>query len=240
MEMEPAEMKTSPAIAATPSAESWHNKSVLELEAGDLVAADARLLTAASFKCVECALTGESEAVEKHAVTLGKEDVPLGDRENMIFMGTSVVAGSGRAVVVATAMQTEMGNIAGLLEEAGADEDTPLQQKLTSFGRILVWASLGIVALLFVLGLLRGMPFLELFMTAVSLTVAGGSRRSADGRHHCAGDGSHAHVTPPCAGAQAACGRNAGIDECYLHRQDRHAHRRRNDRARALRRRTNL
>jgi Ca2+-transporting ATPase len=159
------------AIKAVPAAEIVAG-DVLELEAGDLVAADARLLTAASFKCVESALTGESEAVEKQAVTLDQAEVPLGDRKNMIFMGTSVVAGSGRAVVVATAMQTEMGNIAGLLEAAAADEDTPLQQKLASFGRILVWASLGIVALLFVLGLLRGMPFLELFMTAVSLAVA--------------------------------------------------------------------
>jgi len=159
------------AIKAVPAAEIVTG-DVLELEAGDLVAADARLLTAASFKCVESALTGESEAVEKHAVTLDQAEVPLGDRENMIFMGTSVVAGSGRALVVATAMETEIGSIAGLLAEAGADEDTPLQQKLTSFGRILVWASLGIVALLFVLGLLRGMPFLELFMTAVSLAVA--------------------------------------------------------------------
>lgn len=159
------------AIKAVPATEIVTG-DVLELEAGDLVAADARLLTAASFKCVESALTGESEAVEKHAVTLDKAEVPLGDRKNMIFMGTSVAAGSGRALVVATAMQTEIGGIAGLLAEAGADEDTPLQQKLTSFGRILVWASLGIVALLFALGLARGMPFLELFMTAVSLAVA--------------------------------------------------------------------
>ena len=158
-------------IKAVPAAEIVTG-DVLELEAGDLVAADARLLSAASFKCVESALTGESEAVEKQAITLDQAEVPLGDRKNMIFMGTSVAAGSGRALVVATAMQTEMGNIAGLLEEAGADEDTPLQQKLTSFGRILVWASLGIVTLLFALGLARGMPFLELFMTAVSLAVA--------------------------------------------------------------------
>ena len=145
---------------------------ILALEAGDLVAADARLLTAASLKCIESALTGESESVTKQPATLAKGDIPLGDRENMIFMGTSVAAGTGQAVVVATAMNTELGRIAGLIEEAGAEERTPLQQKLTSFGRILVWASLGIVALLFVLGLLRGMPFLELFMTAVSLAVA--------------------------------------------------------------------
>lgn len=145
---------------------------IIELEPGDLVAADARLLEASSLKCIESALTGESDAVEKHSVALEKHDVPLGDRENMIFMGTSVATGQGRAVVVATGMDTEIGCIAGLIEEAGAETGTPLQQKLDSFGRILVWASLGIVALLFVLGLVRGMKFFELFMTSVSLAVA--------------------------------------------------------------------
>ncbi len=145
---------------------------VLALEAGDLVAADARLLTAASLKCIESALTGESEAVTKQPATLGQGDIPLGDRENMIFMGTSVAAGAGQAVVVATGMKTELGRIAGMIEAAGADEGTPLQQKLDSFGRILVWASLGIVAVLFGLGLLRGTAPFELFMTSVSLAVA--------------------------------------------------------------------
>jgi Ca2+-transporting ATPase len=90
----------------------------------------------------------------------------------MVFMGTSVAAGTGQAVVVATAMQTELGRIARLIAEAGADEGTPLQQKLTSFGRILIWVTLGIVALLFGLGLLRGTKPFELFMTSVSLAVA--------------------------------------------------------------------
>ncbi len=145
---------------------------ILALEAGDLVAADARLLTASSLKCIESALTGESEAVTKEPATLGKGDIPLGDRANMIFMGTSVAAGTGQAVVVATGMKTELGRIAGMIEAAGADEGTPLQQKLDSFGRILVWASLGIVAVLFGLGLLRGTKPFELFMTSVSLAVA--------------------------------------------------------------------
>jgi Ca2+-transporting ATPase len=144
----------------------------LALEAGDLVAADARLLEAASLKCIESALTGESQAVTKQVVTLEQRDVPLGDRKNMIFMGTSVAAGTGQAVVVATAMNTELGRIAGLIEEAGAEEGTPLQKKLDSFGHLLVWATLGIVALLFGLGLLRGIPPFELFMTSVSLAVA--------------------------------------------------------------------
>lgn len=145
---------------------------ILALEAGDLVAADARILEASSFKCIESALTGESEAVTKQSSTLDRGDVPLGDRQNSIFMGTSVAAGTALAVVVATAMNTELGRIAGLIDEAGADEGTPLQKKLDSFGRILLWAALGIVALLFGLGLLRGTPFYELTMTSVSLAVA--------------------------------------------------------------------
>ncbi|MBF0104591.1 MAG: cation-translocating P-type ATPase [Deltaproteobacteria bacterium] len=145
---------------------------ILVLEAGDLVAADARLLKAASLKCIESALTGESEAVTKQAGNLKQADIPLGDRENMVFMGTSVAAGTGVAVVVATAMETELGRIASLIEEAGAEERTPLEKKLESFGRVLVWAALGIVALLFGLGLLRGTKLLELFMTSVSLAVA--------------------------------------------------------------------
>ena len=145
---------------------------ILALEAGDLVAADARLLEAASLKCIESTLTGESEAETKQPATLEGDDVPLGDRENMVFMGTSIAAGTGQAVVVATAMNTELGRIAGLIEEAGAEERTPLEKKLASFGRVLVWAALGIVALLFGLGLLRGTKPFELFMTSVSLAVA--------------------------------------------------------------------
>jgi P-type Ca2+ transporter type 2C len=145
---------------------------VLTLEAGDLVAADARLLEAASLKCIESALTGESEAVTKQPATLEQGDIPLGDRENMVFMGTSIAAGTGQAVVAATAMNTELGRIAGLIQEAGAEEGTPLEKKLESFGRVLVWAALGIVALLFGLGLLRGTKPFELFMTSVSLAVA--------------------------------------------------------------------
>jgi Ca2+-transporting ATPase len=145
---------------------------ILVLAAGDLVAADARLLTAASLKCIESALTGESSAVKKSPATLPSTATPLGDRANLVFMGTAVATGSAEAVVVATAMKTELGRIAGLLTTAGAEEETPLQRKLDAFGRVLVWAALGIVALLFGLGLLRGSAPLELLLTSISLAVA--------------------------------------------------------------------
>jgi len=145
---------------------------VISLEAGDVVAADARLIAAASLKCIESALTGESEAVPKKLSILESGDVPIGDRLNMVFMGTSIATGTAQAVVVTTGMNTELGRIAGLIEEGSEEEKTPLQRKLDSFGRVLIWATLGIVVLLFALGLFRGTNVLELFMTAVSLAVA--------------------------------------------------------------------
>jgi Ca2+-transporting ATPase len=157
-------------VASVPATEIVRG-DIIELDAGDLVPADARLLEAASIKCSEAALTGESAPVTKRVTRLEAGTVPLGDRENMVFMGTSVATGTGRAVVVATGMDTEIGHIAHLIEEAG-EERTPLQVKLQNFGRVLVWASLGIVGLLFALGWWRGVKFFELFMTSVSLAVA--------------------------------------------------------------------
>jgi Ca2+-transporting ATPase len=92
---------------------------ILDLEHGDVIAADARLLNVSSLTCIEALLTGESEAVAKSAETLGPPELPLGDRKNMIFMGTSTAAGSGHAVVVSTGMQTEIGGIATLIDDAG-------------------------------------------------------------------------------------------------------------------------
>ena len=173
---------------------------ILALEAGDLIAADARLLEAASLQCLESALTGESEAVAKQPATLEQGDVPLGDRENMVFMATSVAAGTGQAVVVATAMKTEMGRIAGLIAEAGAEARTPLEKKLESFGRVLVWAALGIVALLFGLGLLRDetLRFVHDFGESRRGGRAGGASRRRDrfARARCV-----THVPPPRARA---------------------------------------
>jgi P-type Ca2+ transporter type 2C len=159
-------------VATMVSATKVAPGDVIEFEAGDLIAADARLLGAASLACVEAALTGEAEAVAKSVGALKYPNLAIGDRINMVFMGTSVAAGSGRAVVVATGMRTEIGRIAALIQEAGEDRETPLQHKLDRFGQTLLWATLGIVALLFGLGLLRREPIVDLFMTSVSLAVA--------------------------------------------------------------------
>ncbi len=145
---------------------------IIVLEAGDLIAADARMLASSALASNESALTGESESVLKEQSALSGTDLPLGDRSNMVFMGTSVVAGSGHAIVVATAKDTEVGRIAALISEATIAADTPLQTQLNAFGRVLVWIAVGIVLVLFALGMLRGIPLLELTMTAVSLAVA--------------------------------------------------------------------
>ncbi|MEW6127486.1 MAG: cation-translocating P-type ATPase [Acidobacteriota bacterium] len=145
---------------------------IIELEAGDLVPADGRLLHAASLKSMEAALTGESETVNKGAVTLNQKDLPIGNRMNMVYMGTSIAAGTGVAIVIATGMETEFGRIARLLEEAALDEGTPLKKRLERVGRMLVWASLVIVGGIFILGFLRGIPLFDLFLTSVSLAVA--------------------------------------------------------------------
>ncbi|ARN79905.1 HAD-IC family P-type ATPase [Methylocystis bryophila] len=159
------EARTIPASRIVPG-------DIIEFEAGDLIAADARLISASALSCVESALTGEPEAVVKQPGALQERNLPVGDRVNMVFLGTSVAAGVGRGVVVATGMQTEIGRIAALIREAGEGRETPLQQKLDRFGRTLLWATLGIVALLFGLGLLRKEPIVDLFMTSVSLAVA--------------------------------------------------------------------
>jgi Ca2+-transporting ATPase len=143
---------------------------VLVLDAGDLVAADARLLEASSLRASEASLTGESVPVEKRVGEL-PEGTPLADRVNQVFLATSIAGGSGRALVVATGMKTEVGRIAGLLESASGGE-TPLQRKLDRVGRRLLWASLGVVLLVFALGWLRGVEPFELFLSAVSLAVA--------------------------------------------------------------------
>ncbi|MGM9653428.1 MAG: cation-translocating P-type ATPase [Eubacteriales bacterium] len=153
---------------------------VIVLEAGDAVPADARILECASLKVEEAALTGESVPVNKTSEALSAAengDVPLGDRKNMVYMGSSVVYGRGRAVVTGTGMNTEMGKIADALTNA-QKEETPLQQKLNQLSRVLSVLVLGICAVIFALDLIRlypnfnGEAILDTFMVAVSLAVA--------------------------------------------------------------------
>ena len=151
---------------------------VIVLEAGDAVPADARILECASMKIEEAALTGESVPVEKHDGTLKADegsDVPLGDRKNMVFMGSTVVYGRGKAVVVGTGMDTEMGKIADALSQA-QEGKTPLQIKLAGLSKILTYLVIGICLVIFGVQLIReGFGFatvLKSFMLAISLAVA--------------------------------------------------------------------
>ncbi len=153
---------------------------VVLLEAGDAVPADGRLLQAASLKIEEAALTGESVPAEKQAEALPQpedgQEIPLGDRRNMVYMGSTVVYGRGVAVITATGMNTEMGKIADALAQA-EDGQTPLQMKLGQLSRILTWLVLGICVTIFAVQLLRAGGFglrtvLDSLMIAVSLAVA--------------------------------------------------------------------
>ncbi len=144
---------------------------VVLLSEGNLVPADCRILESVNLGVREAALTGESEAVEKTADALTGDDLPVGDRRNMVFMGTLVAFGRGTALVTETGMSTELGSVARLIQEVRR-EPTPLQRRLGEFGRTLAVLSLALVAVVFSLGLLRGEDPKLLFLTAVSLAVA--------------------------------------------------------------------
>ena len=151
---------------------------VVLLEAGDAVPADMRLIECASLKIEEASLTGESVPAEKHeqTMTAKAEDIPLGDRLNMAYLGTNVTYGRGIGIVTETGMNTEMGKIAGIISKT-ADEKTPLQKKLAGLSKILSFIVLGISVFIFAFSLLQngdfsGAHILDVFMTAVSLAVA--------------------------------------------------------------------
>jgi Ca2+-transporting ATPase len=145
-----------------------------QVEAGDRVPADARLVYATGLQTQEASLTGESTPVVKSSDPIPQEEIPLGDRHNMLYMGTVVVSGKGRALVVGTGLHTELGRIATMIQEAtqAEREETPLQRRLEQLGHVLLWLCLSIVAVVFVLGELRGIPVVMMFLTSVSLAVA--------------------------------------------------------------------
>ena len=165
-------------ITIVPSAELVVG-DIVHLEAGDAVPADGRIIDSASLQIEEAALTGESVPVNKAAELLslgGQKDIPLGDRKNMVYMGSTVVYGRGKAVLTGTGMDTEMGKIADALAQA-KEGKTPLQIKLAQLSKILTVLVLAICAVIFVVSLLRagdisGAVLLDMFMVAVSLAVA--------------------------------------------------------------------
>jgi Ca2+-transporting ATPase len=148
---------------------------IIFLEAGNYVPADIRLLETVNLKVEEAALTGESLAVEKDAGIVLESNVPIGDRRNTVFMGTLISYGRGRGVVVSTGMHTQLGLIAIMLQSV-EEEDTPLQKRLDQLAKILGWATLGICAVVFIVGVIRThgslQEIVDMFMIAVSLAIA--------------------------------------------------------------------
>jgi P-type Ca2+ transporter type 2C len=144
---------------------------IFQLEDGDQVPADGRLLEVTNLRTQEAAFTGESEAIEKSLDPISGQDLPLGDRRNMVYMGTTVTYGRGRAVVTETGMATELGKIADSLQNV-EQEQTPLQKRLDQLGKRLALAALLLVTVIFVGGVVSGENLKNMFLTAVSLAVA--------------------------------------------------------------------
>jgi P-type Ca2+ transporter type 2C len=144
---------------------------VVILRAGDKIPADARLIEAVNLQIEEAALTGESVPVEKNTAPIDNANPALGDRKNIAYAGTAATYGRGRAVIVATGMNTEFGKIAQMLQTVETGR-TPLQENLDKVGRTLAWAALVIVSIIIVFGLMRGQPFVEMLIFGVALAVA--------------------------------------------------------------------
>ncbi len=144
---------------------------IILLEAGDRIPADARVIESVNLRIEEAALTGESVPVSKSEAPFEDEGLPLGDRRNMVFMGTAVTYGRGTALVVETGMETELGNIADMLQQV-SEERTPLQRKMAELGKWLAIASIVLVSIVFAVGVWQGGSIGEMFLTAVSLAVA--------------------------------------------------------------------
>ena len=144
---------------------------IVLLESGNIVPCDARIVESANLKINESPLTGETEAVEKNSKTIAHSSAPLGDRFNMAYMGTTIVYGRGKAIVVGTGMKTELGKIAGMIQDMKS-EKTPLQKRLDQLGKWLALAG-GLSALLvFIIGVLKGQSFTDMFLVGISVAVA--------------------------------------------------------------------
>lgn len=143
----------------------------LLLESGSMITADARIAEASQLRVEESALTGESEPVMKDSEYLGEADDALGDRLNMLYKGSTVVNGRGKAIITATGMETEMGKIAGLLN-SDENQKTPLQKRLNQLGKRISLIALAAAAFVFFIGEMQGEPMLDMFITAISLAVA--------------------------------------------------------------------
>ncbi|MHB1627141.1 MAG: calcium-translocating P-type ATPase, SERCA-type [Bacilli bacterium] len=144
---------------------------IIALQAGDRVPADARLLHSEELATEEAALTGESLPVSKHSAPVSDPDAALGDRRNMLFMGTMVTRGVARALVVATGMATEMGRIADLIQSS-EEVMTPLEHRLNQLGQVLVYVSLAVTGVVVAAGVVHGHALYEMFLAGVSLAVA--------------------------------------------------------------------
>lgn len=144
---------------------------IILLETGDLVPADGRVLESTNLRTQESALTGESEPVHKETRVFPGDDLPLAEQHNILFMGTTVTYGRGIAVVTDTGMNTQLGNIAELMQSAG-QEPTPLQERLDQLGKGLALAAVGLIIIVFILGWFRGDNLRVLFLTGISLAVA--------------------------------------------------------------------
>jgi Ca2+-transporting ATPase len=169
---------------ATPLVRAWRDGELVEisaiklvpgdliqLEAGNIVPADIRITESNNLRIQEAALTGESEPVEKQAISFPGMDLVLGDRRNMAYLGTTVTYGRGKGLVVETGMNTELGKIASMLQTVG-QEQTPLQKRLDQLGKMLAIIGLAVAMLIFALGLLRGERVEDMLLTAVAIAVA--------------------------------------------------------------------
>mgnify|MGYP000794538014 FL=1 len=157
-------------VAVIPSKELVPGDIVI-LDTGDYVPADLRIIESANLKAQEASLTGESVPVDKNTNVINDEKIGLGDRTNMLFSSSLITYGRGKGIVVETGMNTEVGKIAGMINEV-EETETPLQQKLNKLGKTLGIVAIVICVIIFIIGLLYGKEPIEMFMTAVSLAVA--------------------------------------------------------------------